>query len=492
MIFLRWIDRFHWLWLLLAAPLLLIPTPKRSLAMLVVPGLLFLRWVVFPRFLTEHHQRESAPPQLTTQAHPVITPLNGAILLIAIMVLVSTRVTHDLLLSLPRISGMVLGLGVFFAIVREYLRSRGLWWSILLFLGMGVAVAVLGLIGTNWFSTKFTLLNPITSRIPILLQGLPGDEDAFHPNQVAGTLSWVLPLLFSLSFSFTERSAGRYHCEGVQRSNLNQDGDEIASLIPFTRNDRIMMWGVGMLLWLSTMFVSGVFILTQSRSAYIGMAVTILAMLLLVLPVRWRWGLVGFIVLMGMILGSTIGRKDLVKVQDWALSGDLVVEKAFSLSSLEARLELWSRAIYGLRDFPFTGMGMNTFQEVVHVLYPLFMISPNTDIGHAHNEFLQAGLDLGIPGLIAFLAIYISAFWMLVNAWMYARHSTPDVQRLPLFHPALLRATILGFGGGLLAHLLYGLTNAAPLGSKPGLFFWMLLGLIVRLHQYLCYSTIAD
>jgi putative inorganic carbon (HCO3(-)) transporter len=80
-------------------------------------------------------------------------------------------------------------------------------------------------------------------------------------------------------------------------------------------------------------------------------------------------------------------------------------------------LEVWSRAIYGIQDFPFTGMGMNAFRKVVPVPYPLFTVSPDVDIRHAHNEFLQAALDLGIPGLIAFITLYIGAFWMLWEIW---------------------------------------------------------------------------
>ena len=148
------------------------------------------------------------------------------------------------------------------------------------------------------------------------------------------------------------------------------------------------------------------------------------------------------------------------------------------MNTLEGRVEIWSRAIYGLQDFPFTGMGMNTFREVVHVLYPLFLIAPDVDIGHAHNEFLQAGLDLGIPGLIAFIALYIGAFWMLADIWKRTRNSQP-------LTPNLQRSTVLGLGGGLSAHLLYGLTDAVALGAKPGVLFWMLLGLIAGLHGQL-------
>ena len=41
---------------------------------------------------------------------------------------------------------------------------------------------------------------------------------------------------------------------------------------------------------------------------------------------------------------------------------------------------------------------------------------------------------------------------------------------------------VLGLGGGLLAHAIYGLTDAVALGAKPGILFWMLLGLVAGLY----------
>jgi putative inorganic carbon (HCO3(-)) transporter len=166
-------------------------------------------------------------------------------------------------------------------------------------------------------------------------------------------------------------------------------------------------------------------------------------------------------------------------VRIWVTGSNLAEDPALSLNSLEGRLEVWSRAIYGIQDFPFTGMGMNAFRKVVPVLYPLFNISPEVDIAHAHNEFLQAALDLGIPGLVAFLALYIGAFWMLADVWRVTHH--PALNNV---HWSLVtRSLALGLGGGLLAHLLYGLTDAVALGAKPGVLFWMLLGLITGLRR---------
>lgn len=54
-------------------------------------------------------------------------------------------------------------------------------------------------------------------------------------------------------------------------------------------------------------------------------------------------------------------------------------------------------------DFPFTGAGMGTFNDVGALLYPFYEVNnPGT-----HNWYLQVGVDLGIPGLITLLvALY--------------------------------------------------------------------------------------
>ena len=50
----------------------------------------------------------------------------------------------------------------------------------------------------------------------------------------------------------------------------------------------------------------------------------------------------------------------------------------------------------------------------------------------------------------------------------------------------------VGLGAGLLAHLLFGMTDAVALGAKPGILFWMLLALIVCLWETGCAETLPD
>jgi putative inorganic carbon (HCO3(-)) transporter len=104
--------------------------------------------------------------------------------------------------------------------------------------------------------------------------------------------------------------------------------------------------------------------------------------------------------------------------------------------------------VYAIQDFPFTGTGLGTFRRVAPLLYPLFLIGSELDIGHAHNVFLQVALDLGLLGLVAYLALIISAIWI---GWRLAR-SRSEWGWLGL-----------GIVGALVAFHIYGLTDAVAL-----------------------------
>jgi putative inorganic carbon (HCO3(-)) transporter len=130
-------------------------------------------------------------------------------------------------------------------------------------------------------------------------------------------------------------------------------------------------------------------------------------------------------------------------------------------------------------------MGMGAFRQSVQHLYPLFLTPPDVDVVHAHNEFLQAALDLGIPGLIAFIGLYMGAFAMLVQL----THLDDKGAGLLLKGVASLPRTalVLGLGGGLAAYLLFSMVDVHVLTGRRGIIFWLLLGLIAGLHS--CYAA---
>jgi putative inorganic carbon (HCO3(-)) transporter len=426
------LSRYEWLFLLVVAPLLLFPSPARTPALLAIPTLWICRRVALGHLIPR-------------------TPLDAPLVLMTLMVLVSLYATFDIAFSLPKITGMLLGLAVYYAMVEAAANRRS--WALALggFLLAGVGVAALGLLGTRW-NPKFAIFAPIFRWLPPRITGLPGAAEGFHPNEVAGALLWVAPVACALA------AVAVLGARSIARS-LGRVRGAILLVVMVT----------------TAAFLVVVLILTQSRGGWIAAAL-VLPVLLLVL-VQGKLRRAATLLLAGSVVAAAVwialARPD--ALDPLIIGPQQDPSPGMSLGTLSGRFEVWSRAIYGIQDFPFTGMGMNTFRRVVHVLYPLFTVSPETDIGHAHNEFLQAALDLGIPGLIAFLALNLGAFAMLASSWRQRAE-------LPFSEP-LSRALILGLGGGLAAHLIYGMTDAVALGAKPGVLWWMLLGLVAGLYR---------
>jgi putative inorganic carbon (HCO3(-)) transporter len=151
-----------------------------------------------------------------------------------------------------------------------------------------------------------------------------------------------------------------------------------------------------------------------------------------------------------------------------ALDDTTKVQGAYGSLSISGRLEIWARAVAALRDFPLTGVGLGAFRAIVHAVYPLYLIPPDYDIAHAHNFFLQAGLDFGLFGLIAVVALYLLAAVQCSALWrtrLFAEH----------------QAWGLGLLAALLGQAVYSLADAVAMGSKPNLLLWWLLGLIFGL-----------
>jgi putative inorganic carbon (HCO3(-)) transporter len=422
----------HWelLILIVCSPAFLFPRLALLPLLLILPFLWICRWVARGHFIPR-------------------TPLDVPILLLLIMAQVSLYATYSIEQSLPKISGVLFGIGLFYALVERLNHERVLRTGTILFLLAGTGLSVLALVGTHW-NRKLAWLNPLLDRLPPRITQLPGAEGGFHSNEIAGVLLWILPLAFCT-------------LAGVI---LHRKKDDVEN-----RAGRIL------LIVASSAALSGTFVLflTQSRGAWIGFAVATLLCILWLMRERFRvasgWLALLYISLIVVAVGLAVARPEVIL-------GETVFEAEgtmLSAVSLAGRVEIWSRAIYGIQDFPFTGMGMNTFREVVHILYPLFIISPEFELGHAHNEYLQAALDLGLPGLIAYLSLHIGAFWMLVRLAGQKPSTGLSVRAQ--------RAMIAGLGGGLLAHLIYGLTDAVALGAKPGFLWWWLLALIAALYK---------
>ena len=481
---LLFIDRYHWLWLLFLSPFLIFPSKERIFLILLFPGI----WIV--HFINcKAVSRETEPVILP------VTPLNGSLLLLMVMVIVSVWVTYNLDLSLEKISGLILGFGLYFSILRLSEGRTGWWYSLLGFLGAGFAWGIGSFFGMD-YQIRFSFLTKLIDRIPRPFTNIPGFGEGLQHNAAGGTLLWVIPIFIVLSIYFSRRlltinqaiKGGIQNQPGLddKQSEPKNFREKIRNPIlkftlSLTQDSMILVRFLCASLIATLIFLCFVLFISQSRGSYLALGITLILMMALAIPRRWRtfyiFGIISLIGITILVISSNQGWEELI------LRYNLSDQSGFTIDSIQDRLEIWPRALFAIRHFPITGMGMNTFREVVHKLYPLFHIAPTVDIAHAHNEFLQAALDLGIPGLISFLSIYWICYWMLWRTW-HAEHFilSDEIEKTGNIIP-LRRIMVLGLGGGLTAHMFFGFADAITLGAKPGAFFWILLGLIAGLFR---------
>ena len=412
------------------APFLLFPTVRplwTAMALAALGGWWLLRWAVC---------REPWP----------VTSFNCALLLFTIMTGVGILVSINHSLTLPKATGLILGLAIFRAFAFELSDQRGLLWGIVAFLIVGLIILIVGALSVEWKRT-IHLLEPALKGIPRLIKRLPELRgEAVHPNQLAGAMAFYVPFTFSLSFQ-------QFKSENLILYALYKLGN-----------------------WIILVLFSITLVLTQSRSGWIGGVlgvVAFMALRVITLPPsleKWVMGL-GMIMLTVTVLigGFLLGPERLWKIWE----EPPLQTPVGPLGTLQFRQEVWRWAIVSINDFPITGCGLGTFREVARLLYPLdpYSVPWSMDIAHAHNIFLQTALDLGIPGLVAYLALVGIA---LAACWQVAVKGDRGE-----------RAIALGLAGSLIALHAYGMTDALALGSKPAVAFWFALGIVGGMERRL-------
>jgi putative inorganic carbon (HCO3(-)) transporter len=246
--------------------------------------------------------------------------------------------------------------------------------------------------------------------------------ETVHPNVFAGALVLTVPVTLSSFAWFGKR----------QRWQL-------------------LRW----LLLVSATLQLSMLLLSQSRGGYLAIATAITLTMLLYWP-RLTYllplGIIGFALAIRYIGWITILNQ---------FSSDS------ALGGWSGRLEIWQTSLLAISDFPFTGIGIGTFTTIIPLLYPLTF--PIESYPHAHNLFLQVALDLGLPGLIAYLALLINLGAMLIVTLRRAPRHT------------LIHSLAIGAAGSLVGMLVHGLLDAVLWGTKLAFLPWLLFALITQL-----------
>ncbi len=354
---------------------------------------------------------------LVTRRPSVPTPADVPVLLLTLLIPVTLWATALPEKTWPQVLRLLTGIALFYTfanwagtLARLRLLADGA-------AGAGLLLALAAPIVVLWSANEKLPFLPtgLYDRFPTLV------ADTANPNVMAGTLALFFPLALSLLLF-------AWPATGLLTRLLAAAG---------------------------TLAGGAALILTQSRGALFATAAAVVA----VTALRWRRAWL-------LWIAAAAGGYGLLQAAGVADPLALLATNQ-TLGSLNGRLEVWSRAQYMIQDFPFTGIGMGSFTEVADLLYPFFLHAPGRVL-HTHNLFLQVAVDLGLPGLVGWLAL-----WLLACASAWGIYRQGRMTAAPW--TAGLGAGLLGSQVALGAH---GLLDAVTWGMvRPAPLVWALWGL---------------
>jgi putative inorganic carbon (HCO3(-)) transporter len=348
---------------------------------------------------------------LTTGYWGRTTPVDWSLLVWLLLIPVTLAITPDLKLTTQFLGYFLAQLLAIYGVatwVRSQYRLYLTAWGLLL------------------IGTLLALLTPLLVQQTQKIFRLPAAFSTIHflselsvnPNVMSGTLVILLPLGVALTINQFQNSSG---------------------------------WMRKVVAVSSSVLIGAAIGVIQSRGAYLALAIALLMLFCFISRRVALFTLVSLILAVGL-----------------AIVVILVFNQAkletLSLQGVDERLEIWSRAIASIADFPITGIGFGTFTLVTTQIYPFFLINTSNGVPpHAHNLFLQVGVDLGVGGLISYIALLLNIVAFNVVHWQQKPYNW----------------IVLGSLASLSAFLVYGLTDAISWGTRPAFLGWAVLGLLL-------------
>jgi putative inorganic carbon (hco3(-)) transporter len=380
------------------------------------------------------------------------TPLRRPLLLLLLWSPVGMWASTTPERSWEALGFLVFGVAIYGALVNWPPTQRWPWLAALALALLGCGLAFLGPALLLQVPDEFVAFSAeVEQSQPADLLGL---GETVNPNILAGVLVPIVPLLLALLFE------------------------------PKWSKQRWVPW-LTLLLALPPLFALGV---AQSRGGFLA----VFAGVLTVIALQWPWAGLGVLLAVLAALGTLSWEGILLLFQELGGEG--------ALGSLSGRVEVWKRALAALRDFPLTGIGIGTFDLVIPVYYPYPAGSGGSAVTHAHNLFLQVGVDLGLVGMALYGWLWVQLFGLLgriLRARGYLASDLPAMSELdgPLSRAerqkarqqrraaALRRALATGAVGASVALLVHGLLDAPLWGTKLAFVPWLLFALVALLDQ---------
>jgi putative inorganic carbon (HCO3(-)) transporter len=131
-------------------------------------------------------------------------------------------------------------------------------------------------------------------------------------------------------------------------------------------------------------------------------------------------------------------------------------------SSNNFRLNVWKTTAEMIRDHWATGIGPGN--KVFRRVYGIYMVPGYEALG-AYNVFLELWVELGLLGLLAFVWILVAHFGRILTC----RLPRPDA------------VLVLACGAGMVAIMIFGITDTVFFRPQVNILFWLEAALIATL-----------
>jgi O-antigen ligase len=169
------------------------------------------------------------------------------------------------------------------------------------------------------------------------------------------------------------------------------------------------------------------FVLGQTRGAFLGLIAGLFAAVIYVIFTskgktrKWGGVILGILVILGVGVYAVRNTKFVQSFPEGRL-----LQISLSDTTAQTRFWVWHEAWQGFLERPVLGWGPENFTTVYDKFFNPSFYTPGTNsetwFDRAHSVYFDYLSETGILGLLAYLSIFVTFFWMILKKFHKDRH----------------------------------------------------------------------
>jgi O-antigen ligase len=373
-------------------------------------------WSDNPQRLSASHRRTFSPSLAGRLADASDERWNLLLACVAGYILTSVARVHQVFPALTalRIAWLTGGLAILLYVLdrSEHGRLRHLAvpttaWLVGLLVWMTLSVP-----GSLWEGNSFDLVFDNFAKTVIMYLVVAGAIRGVRDVERLATVYWMGAAIYALVIvqRFEIGAGDAWRLDNLYYYDANEFATFAVAALPLvlhsSRAAHRFSGRVAGLAGLATLTLA--FVYAGSRGGFIALVAVVGFIVLRYKGVALRWRLAGAFLGCVVVLGAMTDRF-------WQEVSTIATDRDYNVTEEAGRLNIWRRGIGYMLQYPVLGVGPNNFAVAEGTLSPQAQRQFGIGVrwSAAHNSFIQIGAELGIPGLMIFVAVIASAFGAL-------------------------------------------------------------------------------